>query len=140
MNFVKYFSLFIFCFLFLKNQVSAKYTPLSLSSRKILKSKCMDCHSSKAVMPFYAQLPFVKELVKKDVEEGLLDFDMEKDLNNIQDKDLDEAKLIHLETTIADNTMPPLQYAVIHWDKLLNKDEKIILMQWINSVYKLKGI
>lgn len=126
--------------MFLKNQVSAKYTPLSLSSRKILKSKCMDCHSSKAVMPFYAQLPFVKELVKKDVEEGLLDFDMEKDLNNIQDKDLDEAKLIHLETTIADNTMPPLQYAFIHWDKLLNKDEKIILMQWINSVYKLKGI
>ena len=100
----------------------------------------MDCHSSKAVMPFYTQLPFLKELVKKDVEEGLLDFDMEKDLNNTQDKDLDQAKLIHLETVIIDNTMPPLQYAVVHWDKLLSKNEKIILIKWINSVYKLKGI
>jgi cytochrome c peroxidase len=91
-------------------------------------------------MPFYTQLPFLKDLVKKDVEDGLLDFDMEKDLNDIPDKDLDEAKLIHLETTITDNTMPPLQYAVIHWDKLLTKDEKIVLLKWINSVYKLKGI
>jgi hypothetical protein len=48
--------------------------------------------------------------------------------------------LIHLETTITDNTMPPLQYAVVHWDKLLTKDEKIVLMKWINSVYKSKGI
>lgn len=140
MNLVRCFSLFIICLFFAVIQVSAKYSPLSLSSRKILKSKCADCHSSKALMPFYGQLPFLKDLVKKDVEDGLLDFDMEKDLNDIKDKDLDEAKLIHLETTIADNTMPPLQYAVVHWDKLLTKDEKIVLLKWINSVYKLKGI
>jgi hypothetical protein len=129
MNLLRCFSLFIVCLLFAVIQVSAKYLPLSLSS-----------HSSKAVMPFYAQLPFLKDLVKKDVEDGLLDFDMEKDLNDIKDKDLDEAKLIHLETTITDKTMPPLQYAVVHWDKLLTKDEKIVLLKWINSVYKLKGI
>ena len=140
MNLIRSVSLFVFCLWIAVMQVSAKYSPLSLSSREILKSKCADCHSSKAVMPFYAKLPFVKDLVKKDVEDGLLDFDMEKDLNDIPDKDLDEAKLIHLETSIADNTMPPLQYAVIHWDKLLTKDEKIVLLKWINSVYKLKGI
>ena len=140
MNLLRGFSLFIICLFFAVIQVSAKYSPLSLSSRKILKSKCADCHSSKALMPFYAQLPFLKDLVKKDVEDGLLDFDMEKDLNDIKDKDLDEAKLIHLETTITDKTMPPLQYAVIHWDKLLTKEEKTVLTKWINSVYKLKGI
>lgn len=140
MNLVRCFSLFIVCLFFVIIQVSAKYSPLSLSSRGILKSKCADCHSSKALMPFYAQLPFLKDLVKKDVEDGLLEFDMEKDLNDIKDKDLDEAKLIHLETTITDKTMPPLQYAVVHWDKLLTKDEKIVLLKWISSVYKLKGI
>jgi cytochrome c peroxidase len=140
MNLLRGFSLFIICLFFAVIQVSAKYSPLSLSSRGILRSKCADCHSSKALLPFYAQLPFLKDLVKKDVEDGLLDFDIEKDLNDIQDKDLDEAKLIHLETTIADNTMPPLQYAVIHWDKLLTKEEKTVLTKWINSVYKLKGI
>jgi cytochrome c peroxidase len=140
MNFTRFFSLSIICLFFAVLQVSAKYSSLSLRSREILKSKCADCHSSKAVMPFYAKLPFLDSLVKKDVEDGLLDFDMERDLAGIYDKDLDEAKLIHLETTIADNTMPPLQYAVIHWDKLLTKEDKAILSKWISAVYKLKGI
>lgn len=120
--------------------LSAKDSPLSNSARNILKAKCADCHSSKAELPFYANVPFFSTLIKKDIEDGLADLDLERDLAGIEDKDVDDGILIHLETVLSDNTMPPIQYGVIHWDKYLSKKEKATLVNWINEVYKLKGM
>lgn len=129
-----YFYLLIFFLGF--NNLSAlalNQKSLSIKSRAILQKKCADCHSAGTPLPLYAKLPFVQDLIKKDIEEGLVEFDMKRDLYNIPDKNLDEGVLLKLLTSTTDKTMPPIQYSIIHWDKVLTKEERKILLDWLNS-------
>ena len=107
---------------------------LSNKARVILQNKCFDCHSSKAELPPYGNIPFVKDLIKKDIEEGVADWDMETDLKGLKDKDLSERSLLKLEMVVTDKTMPPIQYTVIHWDKILSLQERQTILAWLKTL------
>lgn len=110
-----------------------------LHVKPIFKEKCLDCHGVGREKPWYYILPGVRSLMDRDIEEAKEHMDMSKDFPFIGHgtaKDDLEAIL----TTIKDESMPPLQYRLIHWSSMLTFSEKKIVEQWVQqSIQSLKG-
>ncbi len=105
---------------------------------KIFKQKCMDCHSDQTVYPWYADLPLVHDLIQADVTKGRNYLDLQKELFSIKsDKAIPKHVLVELESVITADTMPPIQYRAIHWDRIITKEEKLAILDWLDE---LKGL
>ena len=48
------------------------------------KGGCLDCHSANPDLPFYADMPFIGDMVKTDAEEGYRAFDVHDHTANSQ--------------------------------------------------------
>ena len=107
---------------------------LSAKARDTVKSKCMDCHSTHTVLPFYAQWPLVKDLIQADITKGLDHFDIGKEIDVLEDNSIAATTLTKLEAVVKAGSMPPLQYSIAHWDKTLTKENKATLLQWIKAL------
>lgn len=106
-------------------------------AQAILKAKCMDCHSNKTVYPWYYNMPGAKQLMDADIQKGRAFLDLEKELFNIKDqKDIDPHVIKELTAVIKSDSMPLIQYRLIHWDKIVTSQDKKILLDWLGSVNK----
>lgn len=99
---------------------------------EVLKQNCIDCHSSKTKMPFYAKLPIAKDLIGKDIREGIEHFDMEQEI--FARKTMTEATLAKLEAVVLNGSMPPLRYIVMHWDTALGQKDKDAILNYVRSL------
>ena len=45
----------------------------------MLENKCIDCHSNKATLPFYANLPVVSSIIAKDIQQGTEELNIPQD-------------------------------------------------------------
>jgi cytochrome c peroxidase len=105
---------------------------------KILKQKCMDCHSDQTVYPWYANLPLVHDLIQADVTKGRSYLDLEKELFSVRkEKNIPKHVIVELESVITADAMPPIQYRAIHWDKVITKEDKLVILDWLDE---LKGL
>ena len=94
----------------------------------------MDCHSDQTVYPWYAQLPIVQSVIQADIDKGKKYFHLEKELFAIEDdKDLPKYIFARLTDVIKNDSMPPIQYRVAHWDKVLTKQDKQALTEWLDQ-------
>ncbi len=107
---------------------------------KILRNKCGDCHSNSTMFPPYADLPIIRDLIEHDIEEGRRYFNMETEVFLKRDKNfsgLEEipiATLNRIESVVQADSMPPIQYKIAHWDKILNPDDRKTLMAWVRDL------
>ena len=112
------------------NQEYQKYV------KPIFKTKCFDCHGVVDKYPWYIKLPGIKQLMEYDIREAKKHLDMTKDYPfGGHGEPIDDLKSIR--KAVADGTMPPLRYRVAHWDSRLNKEEKVVLKNWIDSALKI---
>lgn len=100
----------------------------------ILSKKCMDCHSEQTVYPWYAEWPLAKQLIEADVNKGKKFFHLENELFSVEDdKAIPKYIFARLGEVIEADSMPPLQYRVAHWDKVLSKADKQALRDWLDQ-------
>ena len=106
--------------------------------QKILKQKCMDCHSDQTVYPWYANLPIIHDLIQADVTKGRSYLDLEKELFSIKnERNIPKHVIVELESVITADAMPPIQYRAIHWDSIITKEDKLVILDWLDE---LKGL
>ncbi|MBT6843163.1 MAG: c-type cytochrome [Candidatus Melainabacteria bacterium] len=120
--------------LLLNTQIVAAKSMQRERAEAILSKKCMDCHSDQTVYPWYAQLPIVQSVIQADIDKGKKYFHLEKELFAIEDdKDLPKYIFARLTDVIKNDSMPPIQYRVAHWDKVLTKQDKQALTEWLDQ-------
>ncbi|GJM62933.1 cytochrome-c peroxidase [Persicobacter diffluens] len=92
---------------------------------------CMDCHASDAELPFYGELPVIGNMVKEDMENAQNHFNLSEVMNQLEKgQQVNEVDLAKIEKSTADNTMPPTQYAMVHWGSSLSADDKAVIADW----------
>lgn len=97
----------------------------------ILAQKCADCHTGKAVMPFYAGLPVASSIIEKDIQQGTMFWNLTEEV--FSGGDVSEAALAKLQLEIEQNAMPPARYKLLHWGSGLTAEEKAALLGWIRA-------
>jgi len=92
-------------------------------------NNCFVCHSQDGKMPFYFKFPVMKQQMEQHVLHAQRFVDLKEamaDPNNV-----DEATLAKIEHAMLQNTMPIIQYKLVHWGTGFNKVERGILAEWI---------
>ncbi|MBL7701832.1 MAG: heme-binding domain-containing protein [Ferruginibacter sp.] len=114
-----------------KNDISTLYAvPADVQS--ILKTSCNDCHSNNTVYPWYAEVQPVAWWLNNHVVDG------KKHLNFSEFAAYSLRKQYHkLEETnemVKEGEMPLNSYLWVHTDASLNKEQKLTVANWVNSV------
>lgn len=100
--------------------------------KSIFQKSCFDCHSSQTKYPWYAKIPGAKQLIASDVAEANAHLDMSEDFpfkghgSPIED-------LEAIRKAVAENSMPPFRYWILHNESRLSSEEKKTVLEWTNS-------
>lgn len=127
---------------FMLESCSSEYKKYSDNPAKqvasILRSNgCLSCHSTSSKAPFYASLPFVREVIKADMQEGTRYLDLTNLLSNLDNNEtVSVVDLSKIENTALSQSMPPAKYSYVHWGTSLNKDERDIILAWAKQERK----
>lgn len=97
----------------------------------IFEQKCLDCHSDKTIMPFYANLPVVSSMIAADIKRGTELLNMPQEC--FGPAPATEAVLAKIQRVMEDGSMPPGDYRLMHWSSRLNSDDRAALMTWIRD-------
>ena len=100
--------------------------------RAIFNQKCLSCHGESVKLPWYSDLPFASQLIRKDREEAVKHIDMSNGFpfggHGMNEEDLDA-----IAKSSSDGSMPPLRYRLLHWGASLNEYEKFQILKWVNE-------
>ena len=113
---------------------SADLAPEARVAEILDKGGCLDCHSAKPDMPFYADMPLIGDMIKADVEEGYRAFDIAPLVNALKSGEtpnpVDVAKL---EKVAEERRMPEAKYYLIHWGSQMTDAKSDIITDWAAS-------
>lgn len=90
----------------------------SPQTRALARRACYDCHSHETRWPWYSNIAPASWLVYHDVEEGRMHIDF-SDWNRAEEQHADEFKKVFDE-----NSMPPVQYLLLHPEARLSSQER----------------
>ena len=108
------------------------------SVRSILKTACYDCHSNNTEYPWYTNIQPVAWWLNDHVSEGKwhLNFDEFATIpprNGKSTEELQLKKLEEIKETVELGDMPLTSYTWMHSEAKLNKDQKQIIYNWVDS-------
>jgi len=110
-------------------RVNARYVK---DVRPIFRKKCFDCHATAERLPWYSNIPGPKQLIQRDMREAKKHMDMRKDFpflgHGTPLEDFDA-----LEQILKDGSMPPLRFRIMHRGSALSREEKEVILNWINA-------
>ena len=98
----------------------------SPEGRRLAVAACYDCHSNETKWPLYSHVAPMSWLVERDVEQG------RRELNFSDwggDNDVDD-----LAEVVAEGSMPPRNYRLMHPDARLSDVEKAALIQALEAL------
>jgi cytochrome c peroxidase len=120
---------------FLESEMSA-LPPIKDSFDKnikpIFEKKCFDCHSSRErVLPWYAVIPGIKQLIASDIQDAQEEVDMTDGFpfNGTGSVRKDLRRLLK---EVENEDMPPLLYKWSH-NAQLTPEELAAVREWVNS-------
>jgi len=97
--------------------------------RPIFKKACFNCHSNETKYPWYYKVPIIKEQIDSDIEEANKHLTMGDDFpfggHGTPIEDLEA-----ISKSIQEDTMPPFEYQVMHWESFLKEEEKNAIVLW----------
>lgn len=100
--------------------------------KPIFKRACFDCHSTQTQYPWYYTILGIKQWMDGDIREALRHLDMTHDFpfqgHGSPHKDFEA-----IRKTIQKNSMPPFRYKMMHWDAGITKQEKEVILKWIDE-------
>lgn len=94
----------------------------------MLRRACYDCHSHETVWPWYSQVAPLSWLITNDVREGRA----ELNFSTWQRYSTQEQvkKLKENWDEVAEGTMPPWAYRVLHPEARLSAQDRALLQHW----------
>ena len=96
---------------------------------------CMDCHSSEPNLPFYANLPVAKNLIRKDIDGGYAVFDIAPLKAALENGTApDEVDLAKTEDVIRDGSMPLAKYYLIHWGSSVTSAKRTAVLSGVKDL------
>ncbi len=98
-------------------------------------ASCITCHQKNSNTPFYADIPIIGQIIKRDITNGYRKFNIGESLEIIKKEEaVNEAILAKIEmATITNEMMPPARYYLIHWGASITPAKQIILKEWIKK-------
>ena len=115
----------------LSSDISSTYE-IPKNIQLILKVSCYDCHSNHTNYPWYNKIQPVSWLLERHIEKG------KKELNfsefGTYSRRRQKSKLKSIANQIEENKMPLGSYTFMHKDAIITKDEKLLLINWINNL------
>lgn len=93
----------------------------SPEGRRLAVGACYDCHSNETRWPWYSHIAPMSWLVQRDVENGRRELNFS---NWGGDNDVDD-----LAEVVAEGSMPPRNYRLLHPDARLSDAEKAVLLR-----------
>lgn len=97
--------------------------------RQIFESKCADCHSNEAPMPWYYAIPLVNRLLDHDRTEAQEHLEISKGFPFAGHGTPDE-DLAAIDQAVKKDSMPTRFYRLMHPSTALSKDEKKRILDW----------
>lgn len=100
-------------------------TDISDAAKRVLISKCADCHSNETRWPVYARIAPGSWLIERDIVRARA----RMNLSHWREMPLDEHAILiaQIIRVTKDGEMPPFQYRALHWGARLTSDELAIL-------------
>jgi cytochrome c peroxidase len=98
-----------------------------------LDTHCADCHDPSATRPFYGRWPRARDVMEKDVAQGLAAFDLDQAFASGPRDGAPEVTLARLEHVVRERQMPPGRYVALHWQSALARGDRETLLSWIHD-------
>ncbi len=95
----------------------------------LFKRVCFDCHSGSTKYPWYWKLPFVKWLIENDIKDARSHLDMSNCLP-FAGHGSAEDDLAEVREAVAEHSMPPLRYRIMHRKNQLTQAEVKAVVDW----------
>lgn len=107
--------------------------PLAMQVITILNNNgCLACHATDAPKPFYHNFPVAGKLVKQHMRNGRRYIDLGKVCQQLQEgKPVSEVDVAKIEQSLINESMPLMQYKMVHWGTTYNDAEKDVLARWV---------
>lgn len=97
----------------------------------ILKTSCYDCHSNNTNYPFYTNIQPIGWMMDRHIKNGKDKLNFSEFGGYSQRRQL--SKLSSIISQIEDDNMPLSSYTVMHKDAILTKENKALIMDWLNK-------
>lgn len=120
-----------------KEQLSAINSTYLTTVKPIFKQKCLDCHGSGNKMPWYFSIPGPRQLMNRDIQEAKEHLDMSNDFPFMGHGSSPKEDLEEIKKVIEEDSMPPWQYKMIHWNSSLTEGEKKSVLGWVVKSTKI---
>jgi len=104
------------------------HTPVPAPVMSTLQRACLDCHSEATRWPWYAAVPVVSHLIKRDVADGRRQLNLSRwtQYNAFTRADL----LDHMCDMATRGAMPPFPYRVMHPEARVSAHDVAALCSW----------
>jgi hypothetical protein len=97
----------------------------------ILQTSCFDCHSNNSNYPWYSNIQPVRAFMDSHIKEGKENLNFSEFGTYSTRKQ--QSKLDRMIKQIKSDEMPLASYTIIHRNAALNKESKVVLLQWIEE-------
>ncbi len=104
----------------------------SSGAADIARTSCYSCHSNETDWPAYSYVAPMSWLVRRDVEAG-------RDELNFSRWDEDDGEADDAAEAVADGSMPPDRYTLVHPDARLTEDEEQLLIAALEAMDAERG-
>lgn len=110
--------------------------PVALAAFNALReTRCDYCHTRGADLPFYFHVPIAKQIMSRDLEQGLRHFRIEPVLAALRSGQAPTVEqLTRIETVIEQNRMPPGAYLLMHPHAYMTEKERRDVIAWTREV------
>jgi hypothetical protein len=111
-------------------------TNYPVSIEPIFARKCFDCHSAKTNYPWYYKAPGAKGAIDQDISRArrMLDMTGGFPFRGVGDN---AERLSLLREVVTEGGMPPFLYRLAHPGSGLSKDDKALIIAWLDGTVDL---
>jgi len=101
-------------------------------ARELATAACYDCHSNQTRWPPQSHLAPFSWLLTRDVEQG-------RDELNFSTWDSDDGEADDAADAVAEASMPPRRYVLVHPDAALSQAERQVLVDALEAMDRARG-
>lgn len=109
----------------------AKVYAVPKNVQSILQNACYDCHGNNTTYPWYSNIQPVAWMMKRHIDNGKDKLNFSEFGSYRSRKQI--SKLKEIANQIKDDEMPISSYKAMHKNANLSKEEKSLIMYWMNK-------